>query len=88
MSLPIFHELAFPTSRSPTGKNRFNTFATVQPAFEVPEINAVDTLGAGDVFHGAVIYILRENFTNALAAAARSPLILVDFSGHAAGWKW
>jgi len=38
---------------------------------EVPQIKAVDTLGGGDVFHGAFCYyILRENFTDALAAAA------------------
>lgn len=38
----------------------------------VPQINAVDTLGAGDIFHGAFChYILRENFTDALASAAK-----------------
>lgn len=38
---------------------------------DVPEIQAVDTLGAGDIFHGAFChYILRENFTTALASAA------------------
>ncbi len=36
----------------------------------VPQINAVDTMGAGDIFHGAFChYILRQNFTDALAAA-------------------
>jgi len=40
-------------------------------SLEVPQIQAVDTLGAGDVFHGAFChYILRENFTDALVAAA------------------
>lgn len=38
----------------------------------VPQINAVDTMGAGDVFHGAFChYILRQNFTDALAAATK-----------------
>ena len=38
---------------------------------EVPKINAVDTLGAGDIFHGAFChYILDEAFTEALANAA------------------
>jgi len=38
---------------------------------EVPKINAVDTLGAGDIFHGAFChYILDEEFTEALANAA------------------
>lgn len=39
---------------------------------EVPPIKAVDTLGAGDIFHGAFChYILRENFIDALALAAK-----------------
>ncbi|WP_375472417.1 sugar kinase [uncultured Nostoc sp.] len=38
---------------------------------DVPQIQAVDTLGAGDIFHGAFChYILRQNFTDALALAA------------------
>ena len=37
---------------------------------DVPQIQAVDTLGAGDIFHGAFChYILRQNFTDALALA-------------------
>ncbi|MBD2598436.1 sugar kinase [Nostoc spongiaeforme FACHB-130] len=37
----------------------------------VPRITAVDTLGAGDIFHGAFChYILSENFPDALAQAA------------------
>ncbi|PPS45671.1 sugar kinase [Chroococcidiopsis sp. TS-821] len=38
----------------------------------VPKIKAVDTLGAGDIFHGAFChYILQTSFAEALAAAAR-----------------
>ncbi|HEY9665299.1 MAG TPA: PfkB family carbohydrate kinase, partial [Coleofasciculaceae cyanobacterium] len=38
----------------------------------VPQINTVDTLAAGDVFHGAFChYILQQSFTDALAAAAK-----------------
>ncbi|MEB3341284.1 sugar kinase [Okeania sp.] len=38
---------------------------------EVPKINAVDTLGAGDIFHGAFChYIFDRKFTKALANAA------------------
>ncbi|MEH2284070.1 MAG: sugar kinase [Nostoc sp.] len=38
---------------------------------DVPQIQAVDTLGAGDIFHGAFChYILRESFTDALVLAA------------------
>lgn len=37
---------------------------------EVPQINAVDTLGAGDIFHGAFChYILNADFIEALANA-------------------
>jgi sugar/nucleoside kinase (ribokinase family) len=40
-------------------------------AINVPQIQPVDTLGAGDIFHGAFChYILRENFTTALTKAA------------------
>lgn len=38
----------------------------------VPQINTVDTLAAGDVFHGAFChYILQQSFTDALAAATK-----------------
>ena len=38
----------------------------------VPQICAVDTMGAGDVFHGAFChYILEQNFTDSLAAATK-----------------
>jgi sugar/nucleoside kinase (ribokinase family) len=38
----------------------------------VSQINAVDTMGAGDVFHGAFShYILEQNFTDSLAAATK-----------------
>lgn len=41
-------------------------------SLEVPQIQATDTLGAGDIFHGAFChYILQKNFTNALGAAAK-----------------
>ncbi len=37
---------------------------------DVPQIQAVDTLGAGDIFHGAFChYILKQSFTDALALA-------------------
>ena len=41
-------------------------------AIEVPEIQAVDTLGAGDIFHGAFCYyILQADFPQALTLAAQ-----------------
>jgi len=40
-------------------------------SIQVPQINAIDTLGAGDIFHGAFChYIGQHNFIDALAAAA------------------
>ncbi|ACC80946.1 sugar kinase [Nostoc punctiforme] len=45
---------------------------TASGIVDVPQIHAVDTLGAGDIFHGAFCdYILRESFTDALALAAK-----------------
>ena len=41
-------------------------------SIKVPQINPIDTLGAGDIFHGAFChYIGDRNFTDALAAAAQ-----------------
>jgi sugar/nucleoside kinase (ribokinase family) len=41
-------------------------------AIEVPVIQAVDTLGAGDIFHGAFChYILQQDFPQALSNAAK-----------------
>ena len=38
----------------------------------VPSLEAVDTLGAGDIFHGAFCnYILEESFANALSLSAK-----------------
>ncbi len=49
---------------------------------ELPQINAVDTLGAGDIFHGAFCHhILRESFTDALASAARVASYSCQFFG-------
>jgi sugar/nucleoside kinase (ribokinase family) len=41
-------------------------------SLEIPQIQATDTLGAGDIFHGAFChYILQNNFIDTLAAAAK-----------------
>lgn len=41
-------------------------------SLEIPQIQATDTLGAGDIFHGAFChYILQKNFTDSLSAAAK-----------------
>lgn len=48
----------------------------------VPEVKAVDTLGAGDIFHGAFChYILQASFPDALAAAARIAASSCEFFG-------
>lgn len=48
----------------------------------IPQNNAVDTLGAGDIFHGAFChYILRQNFIDALAAAAKIASYSCQFFG-------
>jgi sugar/nucleoside kinase (ribokinase family) len=48
----------------------------------VPQINAVDTMGAGDIFHGAFChYILEQNFTNALTAATKIASRSCEFFG-------
>jgi sugar/nucleoside kinase (ribokinase family) len=41
-------------------------------SLEIPQIQATDTLGAGDIFHGAFChYILQNNFIDTLTAAAK-----------------
>lgn len=48
----------------------------------VPKVNIVDTLGAGDIFHGAFChYILQTSFSEALAAAARVAATSCQFFG-------
>jgi sugar/nucleoside kinase (ribokinase family) len=48
----------------------------------VPDIDVVDTMGAGDVFHGAFChYILRENFLEALASASKIAAYSCQFFG-------
>ncbi|QIR40400.1 sugar kinase [Tolypothrix sp. PCC 7910] len=48
----------------------------------VPQIQPVDTLGAGDIFHGAFCHhILQANFTDALAEAAKVAANACQFFG-------
>ncbi|MCV3216935.1 PfkB family carbohydrate kinase, partial [Plectonema radiosum NIES-515] len=47
-----------------------------------PKIEPKDTLGAGDIFHGAFCnYILRESFPDALAQAANIAAYSCQFFG-------
>jgi sugar/nucleoside kinase (ribokinase family) len=49
---------------------------------EVPQIKPVDTIGAGDIFHGAFCHhILKANFLEALAAAAQVASYSCQFFG-------
>ena len=49
---------------------------------EIAAIQAVDTLGAGDIFHGAFChYIRQQNFRDALAAAAQIAASACQFFG-------
>ncbi|MEM7556263.1 MAG: sugar kinase [Cyanobacteria bacterium P01_A01_bin.84] len=49
---------------------------------DVPKIHSIDTLGAGDIFHGAFChYILHENFTDALLLAAKVASYSCKFFG-------
>ncbi|HEY9649223.1 MAG TPA: sugar kinase, partial [Coleofasciculaceae cyanobacterium] len=48
----------------------------------VPQIDPVDTMGAGDVFHGAFChYILEQNFIDALVASAKIAAHSCQFFG-------
>jgi sugar/nucleoside kinase (ribokinase family) len=48
----------------------------------VPQIDAVDTMGAGDVFHGAFChYILEQNFIDSLTAATKIAAHSCQFFG-------
>lgn len=49
---------------------------------EIPPIQPVDTLGAGDIFHGAFChYLLQENFPHALEKAAKTAAYACQFFG-------
>ncbi|HEY9726681.1 MAG TPA: sugar kinase [Chroococcales cyanobacterium] len=48
----------------------------------VPPIDAVDTMGAGDIFHGAFChYILQQNFVEALVSATKIAALSCQFFG-------
>ena len=49
---------------------------------DVPKIQPADTLGAGDIFHGAFChYVLQETFTTALEEAAKVAALSCQFFG-------
>lgn len=65
------------------GENSIQYFSEgVSGQLPVPQVNVVDTMGAGDVFHGAFChYILQQNFTEALAAASKVAARSCQFFG-------
>jgi len=67
---PIWYGDSHRDSPSETLRERFTN--RIQTGWiSVPKIQPVDTLGAGDIFHGAFChYILQTNFVDALAKAA------------------
>jgi sugar/nucleoside kinase (ribokinase family) len=57
-------------------------------AIEVPVIQAVDTLGAGDIFHGAFChYILHQDFPTALSSAAKIAARSCESFGTRSGFE-
>ncbi|NES82927.1 MAG: sugar kinase [Moorea sp. SIO2B7] len=52
----------------------------------IPAINAIDTLGAGDIFHGAFCYyVLQQNFIDSLTVATKIAAYSCQFFGSR---KW
>jgi sugar/nucleoside kinase (ribokinase family) len=52
------------------------------PNITVPQVNVIDTLGAGDIFHGAFChFILKHDFPTALAQAAKVASHSCEFFG-------
>ncbi len=48
----------------------------------IPKVNVIDTLGAGDIFHGAFChYILQSNFPHAIAQSAKIASYSCQFYG-------
>ncbi|MCT7955688.1 sugar kinase [Laspinema palackyanum] len=66
-------QLGIPHIAITNGENPIQYLSQGIPGWvEVPKVKAVDTLGAGDIFHGAFChYILQETFPRALASAAK-----------------
>ena len=67
------HNIGIPHIAITDGENPIQAWNHGQEfKVNVPQIKAVDTLGAGDIFHGAFChYILRQKFDKALKSSAR-----------------
>ncbi len=76
-------EINIPYIAITRGREPIHYFARGETGIiDVPKIKAVDTLGAGDIFHGAFChFILRENFTSALKSAANIASYSCNFFG-------
>ena len=54
----------------------------VKSAIAVPKTQVIDTLGAGDIFHGAFChFILQSDFSSALTEAAKIAAYSCQFFG-------
>lgn len=77
-------EIGIPHIAITQGKNpiQYQTNNRRIASLAVPKVQAVDTVGAGDIFHGAFChYILQASFPEALAAAARVATYACGFFG-------
>ncbi len=78
-----FSELNIPHIAISNGENNIEYSTNkIRGEIAVNQIQTVDTLGAGDIFHGAFChYILEENFINALKSAAKIASYSCQFFG-------
>ncbi|NEO98849.1 MAG: sugar kinase [Symploca sp. SIO2E9] len=76
-------ELGIPHIAITQGEKHIQYFSLgVSGKLPVPQVEVVDTLGAGDVFHGAFChYILQQKFTESLVAAAEIASYSCKFFG-------
>jgi sugar/nucleoside kinase (ribokinase family) len=64
------------------GKDEIEAWNQERFRVEVPHVSVVDTLGAGDIFHGAFChYILEETFATALSKASKVAAGACQFFG-------
>lgn len=76
-------EIGIPQIAITQGENPIYYFSNGRSGqIPVSPVNVVDTLAAGDIFHGAFChYILEQNFTDALAAATKIAAYSCKFFG-------
>lgn len=85
-SLDVFHylkEIKIPYIAITKGENPVQYWTKEESGnVEVSNIKAVDTLGAGDIFHGAFChFILKHNFKDSIAKASQVASIACQYFG-------